>query len=67
MAKQVNVLAAKVDDLGLIPGTYMLKRQNGLPKLSSDLYLCTHTNTYTYKQINVKEIRKETKNILCSI
>lgn len=67
MARQVNVLAAKVDDLGLIPGTHMLKRQNGLPKLSSDLYLCTHTNTYTYKQINVKEIRKETKNILCSI
>ena len=46
MAQQVKVLAAKPQNLGSIPGTYMIKRENQLlqvgrsGKLSFDLHTC---------------------------
>lgn len=64
IAKWLNVLAAKPDDLSSVLGTHMVKGENQFPQIvfwlppaRSSLYMCTSapvcTCTHTHAQINV--------------
>lgn len=48
MAQPVKVLAAKQDELTLIPGLYMVERGNGSPKVVlSAFFICTPRHKHT--------------------
>lgn len=51
MGQWVKVLAAKLDNLNSIPGTFMVEGKTQLLKVFSDLH--THTGTCTHSHIYI--------------
>ena len=43
MTQQVKVFASKAEDLCSMLGTYMVIRENRVPKVSTDLHMHTET------------------------